>query len=163
MPHNIQLIIALLIPFVVLTSLRINAAMAFLSLCLGYVLVELVAKDANSLISFLAPQADSISKTWWQLGMLFLPLVLTCIIMIFSVKGRIRGIFNALPAIATSVVALLLAVPLFTPGLRNALQQEQLWRQISDGQAMVVGIGAFVSLLFLWTQHRGGKKDESKH
>ena len=121
MPHNIQLIIALLIPFVVLTSLRINAAMAFLSLCLGYVLVELVAKDANSLISFLAPQADSISKTWWQLGMLFLPLVLTCIIMIFSVKGRIRGIFNALPAIATSVVALLLAVPLFTPGLRNAL------------------------------------------
>lgn len=160
MPHNIELLIGLLAPLIVITILRINAAMVFLSLCLGYVLLELVAKDADSLITFLAPQAGSLSQTSWQLGVLFAPVVLTCIIMIFSVKGRIRVLLNVLPAAATSVLALLLAIPLLTPGLRYAIQSEQLWQQISRGQAAVVGAGAVISLLFLWMQRRGSKKDE---
>jgi len=160
MPHNIILIVALLAPIVVLTVLRINAAMAFLSLCLGYVLVELVAKDANSLISFLAPKAGSLSQTTWQLIALFAPVVLTSVIMVFSIKGRIRVAFNILPAAAFSVLALLLAIPLFTPGLRYALESGQPWQQINRAQSLVVGVGAFMSLLFLWTQRRTAKKHE---
>lgn len=160
MPENIELLIALIVPFVALIALRINAAMVFLSICLGYVLVELVAKDANSLISFVAPEAGSLSNTTWRLGMLFVPVVLTCIIMAFSIKGRLKMIFNILPAAASAVLALLLALPLFTPGLRYALQDEAVWQQLSHAQAMIVGIGAFISLLFLWAQRRGAKKSE---
>jgi hypothetical protein len=160
MPHDFELIIALLLPFAVLTVLRINAAMVFLSLCLGYVLVELVAKDANSLIAFLAPQTGSISQTSWQLATLLAPVVLTSVIMLFSIKGRLKAMFNALPAAATSVLAVLLSVPLFTPGLRHAIQSQQLWQQVNRSQALVVGAGAFISLLFLWTQRRSGKKSD---
>jgi hypothetical protein len=160
MPHDFQLIIALVVPLIVIAILRINAAMLFLSVCLGYVLVELVAKDANSLISFVAPKAGSLSQTSWQLAMLLLPVILTSVIMIFSVKGRIKVMLNMLPAAATSVLLVLLVVPLCTPGLRYALQSEAVWQQLNRGQAAIVGVGAFISLLFLWTQRRGAKKSE---
>jgi hypothetical protein len=160
MPHDFQLIIALLVPLVVLTVLRINAAMAFLSVCLGYVLVELVAKDANSLISFLAPKTGSLSQTTWQLATLLLPVALTSVIMVFSIKGKLRVSLNVLPAAATSVLIVLLAVPLCTPGLRFAIQAEALWHYLNQAQALTVGAGAFISLLFLWTQRRTAKKSE---
>jgi hypothetical protein len=160
MPQDFQLLIALVAPFVVLTVLRINAAMAFLSLCLGYVLVELVAKDANSLIAFLAPKAGSLSQTTWQLIVLFTPVVITCIIMLFSIKGHLKTMFNTLPAAATSIMAVLLAVPLCTPGLRYALESQTVWQQVSRAQALVISIGALISMLFLWTQRRSSKKFE---
>ncbi len=160
MPHDFELIIALLAPFAILTVLRINAAMAFLSLCLGYVLVELVAKDTNSLISFLAPHTGSMSQTTWRLVILLAPLALTSLIMVFSIKGHLKSMFNALPAAATSIMAVLLAVPLFTPGLRYAIQSQPLWQQVNRGQALVISTGAFISLLFLWTQRRSAKKSE---
>lgn len=160
MPHDFQLIIALAVPLIVITALRINAAMVFLSVCLGYVLVELVAKDADSLISFLAPKAGSLSQTTWQLAMLLLPVILTSIIMVFSIKGRLKVALNILPAAATSVLLVMLIVPLCTPGLRYAIQGEATWHILNEAQAMVVGAGAFISLLFLWTQRRSAKHSE---
>lgn len=152
--------IALLVPFAVITLLRINAAMAFLSLCLGYVLVELVAKDANSLVTFLAPQANSVSQTSFQLAMLLGPLAITCIITLFSINGRLKELLNILPAAAVSVLALLLAVPLLTPGLRYALQADTLWVQVNAAQSGIVGIGALISMISLWGQRRAAKKTE---
>lgn len=160
MPHELQLLTALALPLIVMTVLRINAAMVFLSVCLGYVLVELVAKDANSLITFLAPQAGSLSQSTWQLATLLMPVVLTSLIMVFSVKGRLKVLLNMLPAAATSVLLTLVIVPLCTPGLRYALQSEALWQQLNRAQAAVIGAGALVSLFFLWTQRRGVKKGE---
>jgi hypothetical protein len=165
MPHDLELIIALALPLAVLTLLRINAAIVFLSLCLGYVLVELVANDANSLISFLAPKADSLSRASWELILLFAPVILTSVIMLFSVKGRFKVTLNMLPAAATSVMAVLLAVPLFTPGLRFALQSGNLWHQLSSAQAFIVGMGALISLVFLWTSRsaiKGGSHKSSR-
>ncbi|HEU4914341.1 MAG TPA: hypothetical protein VFT16_02950 [Candidatus Saccharimonadales bacterium] len=158
MPNNIEIIAALVIPLAVLTVLRINAAMVFLSLCLGYVLVEFVAKDTDSLISFVAPDDSSVSATTLRLVMLLLPVVLTSIIMVFSVHGRVRTILNFLPAAGVAILMLVLAVPLLTPGLRYAIEEQGLWRQINDAQAMVVGISAFISLLFLWTQRRSAER-----
>lgn len=164
MPNNIELIIALVIPLVVLTVLRINAAMVFLSLCLGYVLVTFVANDADSLISFLAPDANSVSASTLRLGMLLTPVVLTSLFMLFSMHGRVKVALNALPAAGVSILGLLLAVPLFTPGLRYAIESQSLWQQISKAQAMIVSISAFISLIFLWVQRRHAEKtDHRRH
>jgi hypothetical protein len=158
MPNNIELVVALVVPLIVLTVLRINAAMVFLSLCLGYVLVEFVANDADSLISFLAPDTNSVSASTLRLGMLFTPVVLTSIFMLFSVHGRIRTVLNMLPAAGVSVFGLLLAVPMLTPGLRYAIESQAIWQQVSQAQAMVVGASAFISLIFLWAQRHHADK-----
>ncbi len=158
MPNNIELIAAIVVPIAVLTVLRINAAMVFLSLCLGYVLVQFVANDTDSLISFIAPNAGSVSASTLRLGMLLTPVVLTAILMVFSIHGRIRAVLNVLPAVGSALLGLLLAVPLLTPGLRYAIQSQSLWQQINKPQALIVGASAFVSLLFLWTQRRSSEK-----
>ena len=158
--QHFLLIAILVIPILVLTILRINAALVFLSLCLGYVLVDQVANDANSLITYLAPNANSISAATWRLIMLFAPMILTCVIMIFSIKGKVKTLLNILPAAATGVLGLLLAVPLMTPGLRGTITHQALWTQLNRAQALVIGLGAFISLIFLWTQRRQAKKSE---
>jgi hypothetical protein len=160
--NDIVLLAAVLVPAVALIALRINAAMVFLSLCLGQVLVQFVAKDANSLIRFIAPQAGSVSESSLYLAMLFLPVVLTAIIMVFSVKGRMKVSLNALPAFGTGALAVLLAVPLSTPGLQHQIVALRFWHELHDAQAMIIGASTLVTLLFLWTQRRSSHREE-KH
>lgn len=159
MPHNIELIIALVVPLIVLTVFRINAAMAFMSLALGFALVELVGKDAYSFVTFLSP-GDSLGKTTWQLILLLTPFILTCIFMVFSIHGRLKTLLNILPAAAVSAMGVLMAVPLLTSGLKKTIQAGPLWQQLSRAQTIIVISGAIVSLVMLWTQRRHAKKSE---
>lgn len=160
MSPDIILIAALLAPLAVLTVLRINAAMVFLSLCLGDVLVAHVAGDANSLMSFIAPHAGSVSAATMRVIILLAPAVLTSLIMLVSVRGRLRVIFNILPAAGTAALGALLTVPLLAPGLRFGIEGQPLWQQLSRAQAMIIGVSAFISLIFLWIQRRRNKKLE---
>jgi len=161
---NIVLIAALLIPLAVLVAVRCNAALVFMSLCVGYVLLTFVANDTNSLINFLAPDKASLSASSLRLIMLFLPVVLTIIITLFSVSGRVRVVINVLPAAGVSLLGVLLAVPLLPPNIYSLMISQPLWQQLAQAQAMVVGASALISLLFLWAQRKSGHKPEhGKH
>lgn len=163
MLNDLTLIILTLLPAALLVALRINAAMVFLSLCLGQVLVELVAKDTDSLISFIAPNAESVSGSALYLIMLLIPAVLTCFMMLFSVHGRLKVALNILPALGSGALLVLLAVPLTTAGFRQAVHELSFWQQLLDAQAMIIGVAAFMSLLFLWTQRPHHPKGHDKH
>jgi len=163
MPDNIALLIAFAAPLLVLTILRINAVMVFLSLCLGEVLVKYVADDSSVMLNlFSSHPAGVISKSGLQIVLLLLPAALTSVFMIFSVKGRGRVLLNILPAAATSFVGVLLAVPLLAPGLRDSIEAGNSWQQVTRAQALVVGVSALISLLFLWMQRRS-KPAHEKH
>ncbi|MGH7157994.1 MAG: hypothetical protein ACREGD_02870 [Candidatus Saccharimonadales bacterium] len=161
MSHDLALIIALAAPVVVLTVLRVNAALVFLSLCLGAVLVEYVAGEANSLITLFSEQAGSVSASTMQLVLLLTPAIVTCIVTIFSLHGKTKMLLNVLPAVAAGSLALLLVVPLLPTGLRFELESQEVWRHLVKAQALVVGVGALASLNFLWLQ-RGSFKHHDK-
>ena len=152
MNHNLSLLIALALPVVLLVVLRINASLVFLSLCLGAVLVQYVASEANTLIHLMSSRVSPISTSSIQLLLLVAPAAVTMVVTVFSVHGRIKGLVNLLPSVAAGALLLLLAVPLLPPGLRYNLQGQQAWRYISNAEALVVSAGAVVSLFFLWTQ-----------
>ena len=160
MQHSLVLLVALAAPLAALAVLRINAAMVFLSLCLGYVLVNMVADNSDSLIKFLAPNVNSVGGVSWRLVTLFAPAVLTSVFMVFSVHGKMKGLLNLLPAAATSMLALILAIPMLTPGLRSSLESSPFWQKVSKAEVLIVGAGAIIALFFLWTQRRGAKKSE---
>jgi hypothetical protein len=160
MPQEIFLIVALVIPLLALTILRINAVMVFLSLCLGDVLVRYVASEANSMLTLFAPGAPSVGLSTVHLIILLTPAVLTSIFMVFSVHGRGKQLMNLLPAAGTASLAVLLAVPLLPAGTRNAIQGQPLWMQLSKLQALIIGASAIVGLLFLWAQRRHGHHEE---
>jgi hypothetical protein len=163
MPHNLTLILALALPALVIVILRLNGAMMFLSLCLGAILVQYVGSNANDMLNLISPQAGTLSKATINLGLLLLPAIVTGIVTLMSVHGRLRALFNILPALATSSLAVLLAVPMLSPHIAAALETESVWHYISHGESIIVSGGALVSLLSLWTQRGKFKERSSKH
>lgn len=164
MSHNLALIIALALPAVLFTALRVNASMVFLSLALGAVLVQYVASEANTLMHLMSAHVSPVSVSTVQLALLLIPAAVTSVVTVFSMHGRLKTVLNFFPAAAAGALAVLLAVPLFPPGLRFALEKQQAWHYLSNAEALVIGIGAAVSLFFLWTQRASFKHhDKRRH
>lgn len=159
------LILLLAVPLVVLMGLRVNAALVFLSLCLGNVLVQFIGPDAATILSSAsarAPGAAAPSASYVNLFLLLLPVVLTTLIMIHSVNGRAKLAFNILPALGVATLGVLLAVPLLSAGLTGSITNEPLWRELENLQTLILSLSALLSLLFLWMQRPKGHKDD-KH
>jgi hypothetical protein len=164
MSYDLILILALALPVLIFVTLRVNAAMVFLSVCLGAILVEQVGTQAIEMTGLFTPKEYSASQTTINLVMLLAPAVLTTIVTAFSVHGRIKVALNLVPATAASMLAVLLAVPMLSRGLAFNLMSQQTWHILYNAEALVVGAGALVSLFFLWTQRRSFRKhDKRKH
>jgi hypothetical protein len=161
----LPLAVAIGVPFLILMVLRINATLVFLSLCLGNLLVQFVGNDAHSVMA-LASKAGTTSpgQTYVKLGLLLLPVVLTALFMIKSVKGP-KLVWNALPAIAFGLVFTLLLVPLLPAHDAHMLTSSTAWGQFLRLQTLIVGSGTLICLLFLWMQRPKHSKEDkhSKH
>lgn len=156
-----------LAPVVLLLLLRINAALVFLSLCLGDVLVQFVAPDANSFLTLFAahvPKGVDTGNDNIKLVLLLLPVVLTAIFMIRTVRGYGRLALNLLPAAGVGLLGGLLVVPLLPAGVSSNIVNSPLWSQVLRAQDLIVGTSALVCLLVLWLQRpkTGGSK-HGKH
>lgn len=163
MSNDLVLIIALAVPALAIVVLRVNGAMVFLSLCLGAVLVSHVAPSADELLHIISRKAGDISTSVVSLVLLLAPAVVTCIVTLLSIHGRLRNLFNILPAVAASMLAGLLAVPALPKHLSGSLQATQAWHIISRSEALIVGVGALISLFFLWSQRRNFKQHDKRH
>lgn len=152
------LIILLAAPVAVLTWLRINASLVFLSLCLGNVLIQFVGPDAATILSSSSSKTHGAPESigYVNLFLLLLPVVLTTVFMIHSVRGRAKLLFNLFPAISVGMLVTLLAVPLLSAGLTGSLTQLTLWHKLESLQTLIVSLGAMLSLLFLWMQRPKG-------
>ncbi|HTB49278.1 MAG TPA: hypothetical protein VK712_04310 [Verrucomicrobiae bacterium] len=156
-----------LAPVALLLLLRINAALVFLSLCLGDVLVQFVAPDANSFVTLFAahvPKGVDTGNDNIKLLLLLLPVVLTAIFMIRTVRGYGRLALNLLPAAGVGLLGGLLVVPLLPAGTSDTIINSSLWSQVLRAQDLIVGSSALVCLLVLWLQRpkTGGHK-RGKH
>ena len=156
-----------LLPVLLLMILRINAALVFLSLCLGDVLVQFVAPDANQffqLFSAKVPSGVDTGNDTIKLILLLLPVVLTAIFMIRTVQGYGRLTLNILPAAGVGLLGGLLVVPLLPPGLSHNIIDSSLWSQVQRAQDLIVGASALVCLLVLWIgRPKVGGHHDKKH
>lgn len=163
----IILIAALVLPLVLLMVLRVNAALVFMSLCLGNVLVEFVGSDAGTLLASTQarmPGHVPAGQSAINLTLLILPVVLTSLIMIHTVRGAGLA-FNLLPAVGVSLLGALLAVPLLSAGTTGAITALPLWHVLENSQTFILSVSTLVSLALLWRQrpkrfgaHEGGGK-----
>jgi hypothetical protein len=156
-----------LAPVVVLILLRANAALVFLSLCLGNVLVQFVANDASDFLTTF-PGSHTVtsvttSNSNVKLGLLLLPVVLTTIFMIRTVHGTSRLVMNILPAAGVGLLGALLVVPLLPPGAAHNIVGSSVWTEVQKAQALIVGASALVCLLVLWMQRPKTGRGHRKH
>jgi hypothetical protein len=145
-------------PVIILMLLRVNAALVFLSACLGAVLLQFVGGDT---LDFFAMFLPKVGPDFIKIGLILLPVALTTLFMIKTVKGGGLA-FNLLPALGTGLLLVLLLVPLMSPGLSHAITGSSTWLQIQKLQALMVGASALLCLFFLWTQ-RPKHHHEDKH
>jgi uncharacterized membrane protein len=149
-------------PIAVTVLLRVNAAILFMSLCVGEVLVQYTTSDTHSFVTTIASSHDDqITNSMVKLALLLLPPILTTLFMFHSIHGSTKAMLNLLPAIGTGLLTALLVKPLLSPTFQHTLEHSSLWHQLSKAQALVVGASALMSLLFLWLQHHSSR--EHKH
>lgn len=158
--QNLVVLLAAGIPVLLLLWLRTNAAIVFLSLCAGSVLVKFVGDDA-SLVGAALGNNNQIVSQYAQLALLLIPVVLTALILRKSVTGP-KGILNVLPAIGVGLVGVLLVVPLLPGGVQSSITATNGWKVLEHNRSIVVGASVFVSLLALWVSHRRGHHDKKK-
>jgi membrane protease YdiL (CAAX protease family) len=149
-----------LVPLLAILLLRVNGAIAFMSLCVGSVLVSYTSPDVTSVVSSLNPRHTLQTNQWVQLGLLVIPFLLTILFTRGSVHGGKR-FTNVLPALASGLLFALLITPLLSSGVQHQLEHQTAWRQLSNAQTAVVLGGAAFSLLFLLFTHRTRKPDEA--
>jgi len=151
------------LPIIVLLLLRINAALVFLSLSLGVVLVQFVAPDANTFFSLFSAHnfgLYSAGSNTVKLVLLLAPAVLTAVFMIRTIKGKFRLLLNILPSAGVGLLAALLVVPLMSAGLQHEIVGSSLWLQAQRSQDLIVGSSAMVCMFVLWLQR---PKTAGKH
>jgi hypothetical protein len=150
----------ILLPLVFMTVLRVNAAIVFLSLCLGGVLVQLIGGDASQFMNLFSGSKD-FSHNTAALALIILPTLFTMFVMIKTVHGKIGLILNVLPAAAVGVLALLLIEPYLSQSLQHSITNTKEWHNLHDLQALILSISAVISLIFLWIQRpKHGKHEE---
>ena len=150
--------IIVLLPVVILTLVRANAATAFLALCLGGVLGSYVAGDTvNLLRGYVAPDSR-LTESVISLLLLWLPVILVAIFMARTISAKQR-IVNALPALAVGLLGAILTVPFLTPPVTEAIEASDAWGYLMTYQAAIVVAGTVISLVML----RMRKKVDEKH
>ena len=163
----ITLAAIVLVPVAVLLFLRVNAALVLLSLGLGNILVQFIAPDANSFLTLFSahvPQGIDTGNNTVKLGLLLLPVVLTTVFMIRTVRGYGRLALNLLPAAGVGLLGALLVVPLLPSGLSHNIVDASLWSHVQRTQDLIVGASALVCLLVLWLQRpKTGHHKHGKH
>jgi hypothetical protein len=168
MSPELTLAAIVFVPVVMLMILRVNAALVFLSLCLGDVLVQFIANDASSFLTTFSGSHTVTSVTTSnsnvKIALLLLPVILTAVFMIRTVQGTSRLLLNTLPAAGVGLLGALLIVPLLPPGAAHNIIGSPLWTQAQRAQTLIVGSSALVCLLVLWLQRpKAGGKHRKHH
>jgi uncharacterized protein (DUF486 family) len=151
------------VPVILITVLRINAMMVFLSLCLGVVLLRFVGDEAASTIGILTSYGST-NYTLVTIFLQFLPVVLTALFMVRTVRGHLKLMLNFFIAIAVGFLVALLAEPLLGPETRIGIEMTPVWFYIQKLQVLVISLGAIFSLLYLWLQRpKSHEEHHGKH
>ncbi len=161
MSYEVALIAAAVLTTLLLLILQTHAAIVFLSLCAGSVLIAYIGNDAQNAASVFSLGASNNSDYIVRIVILLVPVVLSALALRGTMQGP-RLIMNLVPAIAVGLLSVLLVVPLLPPGLEESIQRARSWQELVRYQDMVVFIGAVSSLLILWLSHRSSKKEHGK-
>lgn len=138
------------VPALFFLVLRSNAALAFLSLCLGSVLAQVAAGDASAILDSLKA-GQTVSTNMAALVLLLLPPLLAAILTIRSVRPA-DLLLQMIPAVGVGAASLLLAKPYLKEAWQAQLTSSAVWTQIDNLQVVIVGASAFLCLLMVWLQ-----------
>lgn len=162
---NLFFVIVVAVIAIILLVIRTNASIVFLALCAGSVLDEFATKNiANingKLDNTVLPKYFTLRQTSVELAILLIPPILVAIIMKHGKGGHKFG-FQIIPAIATGLVGLLLALPYLSYSFQKSLTKGQAWTLIEQYQVLIVAV-SIVAVLIMVVMSSYLRISSSKH
>lgn len=152
MTGSLVLILLAAAPIVVTLLLSANGALVYLALCEGSIIDKTLGSDAIDALHTFFPRTSSIQQSTLHLILLLLPALLTAIFLRRQMAGA-KSLFNIAPAVLTGATTALFVVPLLPGGVRYEVMNTTLWTNYSRFEGVIVGAGALISLLLIWTNH----------
>lgn len=149
MMYNVILVAAIALPVLLLMLLRAHAAIVFLSLCAGSLLVKYVGYDATTAANMFSSRDSNAFTAVILILVMLLPVLLSAFVLRRSVSGA-KMIINIVPAAAVGVVGALLVVPLLPGGIQYNLTNTQIWIFMQQYENFIIGTGILLSLFIMW-------------
>ena len=163
MSAMILFIIALALPVALLYIFKVDASIIFLTLCMGFVLVEFIASNTISLITAFYPNAGQLGYSTTKIILLLLPSVLTMIFMFNSISGSKR-LFNILPSIVVGLLLILLLQPMLPESINKTILASNYWAEYQKFETFIIGGGSLFCLALVWTNRKPKHaKSHAKH
>ena len=133
-------------PIALSLLLRSNAAVAFLALCTGSVMVKYISDSAVLAVSTVSSSnSDAIAN----IALILLPVVLSLLILRHTISPS-NMLAIILPAIFLGFATPLLVVPFLPGGIQHDIVTNSAWSQLERYQEIVIGGGTLAALLSLW-------------
>ena len=146
---NLLLLILVLGPIALTYFLKSNAALAYLALCAGFVLLSLTTSDLQQLLD----HSNIVRVSTDTLGLILLasPPLLTLLLTRRAVHGQSNVLIQLIPALFLGGLLALIGVPLLNESARGNFTGSSLWTDLQKIQSWVIGAGALSSLLLVWS------------
>lgn len=145
-------------PLALTFLLKSNAAMGFLTLCAGFVLSTSAVGGLKQLLN----QMDlTVTETTLALTLVVVPLILTLILVRSPSREGFMFYMQLLAALAAGGLLALSVGPLIGSSTDIDLEVSEVWKNLQNFQATVIGAGALLSFLLVWLsgfQHHRKKK-----
>jgi hypothetical protein len=146
-------------PLLLTFLLKSNAALSYLALCAGFVVVSFASPDLKSLTGQLN---FSINGGTLNLVLIIMPLMFTLLFTKGKAKSGFGRVIHLAIALCAGVLLALIGVPLLSSSLRSGFSDSSIWSSLQKAQAGVVGAGVFLSLIVTWTKALKKPKDKGK-
>ena len=157
--ENVVLAVLLLTPLALTFFLKSNAALAFLTLCTGFVLSTSVIGDLKHLLSQI-----NLSTTDSTLALIILlvPPLLTLLLVRKSSPHKFFYWLQLLAALGVGGLLALAVSPVITETSNINITSSKFFDDLQKAQSGIIGIGALISLFVIWLTHLKHPK-EKKH
>ncbi|MCA9329646.1 hypothetical protein KDA11_03290 [Candidatus Saccharibacteria bacterium] len=148
-------------PVALIVLSRTKAALVFMALCVGSVLSTFVGDSALDMIQLFTRSYGATVSSSVQIGLLVAPALLTILFLGKTIRGS-KALLNIFPAFLTGVMTLYLVTPNLPKSVRLAILATDIWRDLSQYQAIIVSTVVLLSLSQLWASGAAGRSRHLK-
>lgn len=141
---------------------RVNAVFLFLSIAVGFLLVQYVGDDAGLVLDMLAKNNNNV--LYGQLSLLYLPSILT-ILFLKKTMPKAATLLHIPLLIGCGLALATLTLPLLDSHAQEAVYVNPYGAMLRDSQDLVIVVVAVLALVAMWLtfRHKESKRRKKHH
>lgn len=159
---EMQLAVIAAVPFILVLFFRSNAAIVYLSVCVGVVLQNVFGPDAHMILDAIVPRGSSLYGQGLDIFLVGAPALAATLLLRKKAKG-FKFIMGIVPAVCAGLIIALSTVQYVSPLGRQAIYRTVFWKNLSEFKGPVVLLGTISSLALLKPSPKHDESSKKHH